>query len=172
MAVEQLLPRGIRHNNPGNIRRSNAAWAGLAANQTDPSFVVFTSPEYGIRALARILLNYQSHYALDTTETLIQRWAPPNENLTDAYVNAVSAAVGARPDDHIDFRHNPAILRSFVVAIIAHENGSPQRFGRSEWYDHATIDRGLAMAAQAPAQPHEDRSHHHHHRHRNATHHT
>ena len=49
-----MKPRGIRNNNPGNIRKSNVKWQGLAAEQTDGAFYQFTRPEYGIRALCRV----------------------------------------------------------------------------------------------------------------------
>ena len=75
-------PRGIRNNNPGNIERNATRWAGMTAEQTDPRFVVFTSPEYGFRALARTLLTYQRKYGLLSIEDMIGRWAPPNENDT------------------------------------------------------------------------------------------
>ena len=39
--------RGIRNNNPGNIRKGEK-WKGLSPIQNDSSFCVFKSPEYGI----------------------------------------------------------------------------------------------------------------------------
>ena len=44
-------PRGIRNNNPGNIRRNGDPWQGLAKDQTDREFFTFQSAVYGIRAL-------------------------------------------------------------------------------------------------------------------------
>lgn len=48
-----IKPRGIRNNNPGNIRRNGDPWQGLAETQGDKEFFTFTTPVYGIRALAR-----------------------------------------------------------------------------------------------------------------------
>ena len=45
-----MLPRGIRNNNPLNIRRGKDQWKGLRAQQTDASFCQFESLEYGWRA--------------------------------------------------------------------------------------------------------------------------
>ena len=42
-----MLPRGLRNNNPLNIRRSKDQWQGLRAQQTDASFCQFESLEYG-----------------------------------------------------------------------------------------------------------------------------
>ena len=48
-----MLPRGIRNNNPLNIRRTaKDQWKGLRAQQTDASFCQFESLEYGWRAMA------------------------------------------------------------------------------------------------------------------------
>lgn len=58
--MNQIQPRGIRNNNPGNIRWGEN-WQGLKKDgkERDSSFCVFESPEYGIRALAKILINYK-----------------------------------------------------------------------------------------------------------------
>ena len=40
-----MLPRGIRNNNPLNIRRSKDQWKGLAEAQTDRAFVLFKCVE-------------------------------------------------------------------------------------------------------------------------------
>ena len=57
--MKQTLPRGLRNNNPGNIRRSKDNWQGLAPEQTDPDFFQFTAPEWGYRALIKTLQTYR-----------------------------------------------------------------------------------------------------------------
>ena len=56
-----VQPRGIRNNNPGNIRWGDN-WKGLVPEdkRTDRSFCQFIDVKYGIRAIARILLNYRN----------------------------------------------------------------------------------------------------------------
>ncbi len=85
------IPRGIRNHNPGNIRWQDE-WLGLKKDgkQQDPSFCVFISPVCGIRALAKVLKNYQRLYGLNTPRKIISRYAPPNENQTLAYINSVA----------------------------------------------------------------------------------
>ena len=81
-----MLPRGIRNHNPLNIRRNGKdQWKGLAEAQNDAAFCQFKSLEYGWRA-AFILLTrtYYHKYRLYTIRGIINRWAPPNENKTDA----------------------------------------------------------------------------------------
>jgi hypothetical protein len=117
-AAAGLLPRGIRNNNPGNIERTGDKWRGMAPEQTDPRFVVFTDPVFGLRAMARVLRNYQ-RAGFTTVRQMIHRWAPPAENATDAYVDAVAAAIGKRPDDDVTDADFPALM----AAIVKHENG-------------------------------------------------
>jgi len=87
-----VKPRGIRNNNPGNIRRNGDPWQGLAETQGDKEFFTFATPVYGIRALARTLITYQDRHGLRTIRQIISRWAPPVENDTESYVKAVTAA--------------------------------------------------------------------------------
>ncbi|RZK07200.1 MAG: structural protein [Pantoea sp.] len=117
-------PRGIRNNNPGNIRWGDE-WQGLVpkSQRTDKSFCQFISPEYGIRAMIVILRNYQSKYGLRTITGMIKRWAPPNENNTQAYINSVVQATGTEADQPIDLL-NSCKLFPLLQAIIRHENGS------------------------------------------------
>jgi hypothetical protein len=115
------LTRGLRNNNPGNIDRNSIKWQGMAADQSgDPRFIVFTSPQYGIRAIARILMG-DWREGKNTIAALIHEWAPPVENDTDAYVRAVGKACGVDPYRPCDI---PSLLPRMIPAIIQHENGS------------------------------------------------
>ncbi len=55
--------RGIRNNNPGNIdynpRNDWQGQLGYEQGVTKPRFARFDSPENGIRALAKLLINYR-----------------------------------------------------------------------------------------------------------------
>lgn len=115
-------PRGIRNNNPGNIRKSPEKWQGLSENQTDPSFFVFKEAKWGIRAIVKIIRNYQKNYGLSTVKAIISRWAPPNENDTTAYIDSVCNVVGVAPEEHINV-FNRDIMIPLLRAIIRHENG-------------------------------------------------
>lgn len=114
--------RGLRNNNPGNIRKSADKWQGLRAEQTDAAFFQFTEPKYGVRALGKILLNYRAKYGLATAvRDIINRWAPPVENNTASYVSQVSRALNVQADATIDVS---ARLPELTAAIIVHENGT------------------------------------------------
>lgn len=137
-------PRGIRNNNPGNIRRSTDHWQGLADAdlQDDPDFLKFQTPIYGIRAIARILITYQDKYGLQGVKGLITRWAPPNENKTDAYIAAVVKNTGLTDYDGVNM-HKYADLKLLVKAIILQENGQQP-------YTDTQIDKALVLAGIEP----------------------
>ncbi|MFC3151800.1 structural protein [Litoribrevibacter euphylliae] len=134
MTVRQ--PRGIRNNNPGNIENNGIPWNGLSSEQTDSRFYQFVSPEYGIRAMARILNNYQVKHGLNTVRALINRWAPPFENKTDSYAEHVAHAAGLDPDQPIDVSQH---LADIIPVMIKHENGQQP-------YSQSTINTGIQMA--------------------------
>lgn len=116
--------RGIRNNNPGNIRWGDE-WKGLVpeAQRTDKSFCQFKAPEFGIRAMIIILRNYQIKYGLKTITGIIKRWAPPNENDTQAYIRSVAQATGTDADKPIDLTDSRKLF-PLLQAIIKHENGT------------------------------------------------
>ena len=116
-------PRGIRNNNPGNIRHG-ANWLGLNPNgrNIDSGFCVFTAPVYGIRALAKVLVNYKRIYGLNTVRQIVNRYAPPNENQTTAYIQSVAKQLGVYPDTVIDIEER-GVLTVFIKAVIRMENG-------------------------------------------------
>ncbi|EDR7911251.1 structural protein [Salmonella enterica] len=132
-------PRGIRNNNPGNIRWGDD-WKGLVPKdqRTDKSFCQFTTPEYGIRAMIIILRNYKRKYGLNTVSSFIKRWAPPNENNTQAYINSVAQATGVTPDQRIDTSDSRFMIK-LLQAIIKHENGNQP-------YSFDTFDRAVELA--------------------------
>lgn len=118
----QELPRGLRINNPCNIRQSNANWLGEVLPSSDLAFVQFDTPENGIRAGARILLNYQRIDGLSTLRQFISRWAPPSDNDTSTYLTNVCNALGADPDVPYDVTDGDR-LAALVCAVIKQEQG-------------------------------------------------
>lgn len=114
---KEITPRGIRNNNPLNIRIGND-WKGERPNAKDKSFEEFTSMEYGIRAGFIILRKYITGYngltqKFNTIEKMISRWAPSVENNTAAYISQVSKMTGIPATLKISFAQ-----RSFMVAIV------------------------------------------------------
>jgi hypothetical protein len=81
-----------------------------------------TSHKYGTRALALLLTIYQDRYGLRSIRQRINRWAPPVENVTSAYVSHVAALTGRDPDVNLDL-HRYTDLRPLDEAVITHELG-------------------------------------------------
>jgi hypothetical protein len=133
--VSGVLARGIRNNNPGNIRRTETRWQGERSEVTDPVFEEYETPEDGIRAMAVILRTYRVHHGLNTIEGIIARWAPPVENDTAAYADTVSRRMGVPLTAELSDQDLPAL----IAAIIQVENGIQP-------YDVATIERGVQAA--------------------------
>lgn len=140
-----LLPRGIRNNNPGNIRLSKTRWQGQRSVQSDPDFVEFTESLFGLRALMRVLVTYYMKYDLNTVESLINRWAPPHENATDHYIHHVARMMNVRRRDILDVA-SKQVLVSLARAIALHENGKPAEGYPLAWYDNALYDRAADLA--------------------------
>lgn len=115
------LTRGERNNNPGNIVKSDIFWQGEITG-ADGRFETFQKPEYGIRAIARVVKNYAAKYGLNTVRGIINRYAPPVENNTNAYVAAVANELGVSPDTPLNLSDFNTLL-ALVTAIIRHENG-------------------------------------------------
>ena len=116
------LPRGYRNNNPGNIRINGDLFQGEIRPSKDKSFKQFETMAYGYRAIFRILRNYYNNYNLDTIRKMIGRWAPENENDTEAYVKAVSGYAGIPADDPININDREQMIR-IVSGMSKVENG-------------------------------------------------
>ncbi len=119
-----MTARGIRNNNPLNIRYVEgitSTYTGCTGKD-DAGFCVFDTPQHGLEAAKRALLIYQDKHGLNTIHGIINRWAPPSENDTVAYINAICQAVGIDADTQIDL-HSPSVLAPIMTAMIQHENG-------------------------------------------------
>ena len=130
--------RGERNANPGNVRFDLlTAWLGQTGHD-EAGFCIFDLPEHGIRALCRILLNYQRLDGCKTLADAINRWAPPVENDTGAYLVDVVARTGIGAGEALDLE-TPGRLANIATAIITHENGRCI-------YDADTVAKGAALA--------------------------
>lgn len=115
--------RGIRNNNPGNIRRSSSGWIGKISwiNSKDTEFEQFEYYFWGVRALIIVLQSYFKKYNLNTVEQIITRWAPPTENNTKAYISSIATLTGFAKNQILS--PDKETLRKLTYAIADHENG-------------------------------------------------
>lgn len=120
------IPRGIRNNNPLNIRKGNN-WKGERHPQKDKAFEEFESMEYGIRAGFKILQRYikgigVGSFKFDTIRLIVRRWAPPSENATSKYVDFVAEHAGIPADRKLVFNDKDSMCK-VVNAMIIFECG-------------------------------------------------
>jgi hypothetical protein len=130
--------RGVRTNNPLNLSFANQP----NAIGTDGRFAVFQTPEEGVAASVRQLQLYGQR-GLNTIDQIVSRWAPPSENNTPAYIQAVAQRVGVSPNQEIDLS-DPNIMRRLVNAM------SVQEVGRVIPED--VLQRGVDLGFQPPQQ--------------------
>ena len=126
--------RGLRNNNPLNIRwDGRTEWQGMTGSDSG-GFVIFSEPVYGIRAAARILLSY-ARRGIVTVSDIVSTWAPPIENDTDAYIQNVCTWTGFSPLQGIERDQYAQLL----AAMIRMENGKNP-------YTLSEIQRGVSLA--------------------------
>ena len=118
-----MTPRGIRNNNPFNIRIGASAWQGKIPikQNTDTVFEQFIDMEHGIRAGISLLRTYIKARKLDTIRAIITRFAPSNENDTKRYIDVVAKRTGIKADERITF--DKTYILKIAEAICFHENG-------------------------------------------------
>jgi hypothetical protein len=114
--------RGIRNNNPGNIRKGRKRiWEGEVYPGTDPSFSQFRTMAYGVRALLIDLVNKHKG-GLRTVQSIIYKYAPPTENYSARYAKFVADAMGIPVTQ--SFNMTSANLIKFAKAVARFENGN------------------------------------------------
>ena len=121
MAKEVFTPRGLRNNNPLNIRIGNV-WLGEVHNPTDPEFEQFVTIQYGLRAAFVILRRYIRRYHHNTIATIISHWAPSTENNTQRYVDHVTKRMQMAPDVPILYEDEDTMCQ-LVQAMAIEEVG-------------------------------------------------
>jgi hypothetical protein len=113
-------PRGLRNNNPLNIRHNADVFQGEIKG-TDKSFKTFSTMPYGYRAAFVTLGTYLSR-SWNTIEKIVSHWAPPTENNTQAYVSAVEKYSGVPKDKQLTATDGADYVL-IVTAMSAVENG-------------------------------------------------
>lgn len=122
-----MTPRGIRNNNPGNIRNSDATdWQGEVkkSEKKDNAFEEFEDMAHGYRALIKLLQNYRKKHDCKTIADFISRWAPRTENDTAAYIQRVCSEMQVAAT-YVPDVNDKTIMCSFAAAISQVENGVP-----------------------------------------------
>lgn len=111
------MPRGIRNNNPLNMKEFDIPWRGKVGD--DGIFTIFETPWYGIRAAANDIKNDYLK-GKNTIAALLAEFAPDVENNTGSYIAHISQKVGIGPHEPISSARQ---LTAMVDTMILHENG-------------------------------------------------
>ena len=161
-----MTTRGLRNNNPLNIRHSRNKWQGAAATQTDKAFVQFETMAYGYRAAWKILdtycLNFRRKRQAYNVRNIIARWAPPAENDTEAYIHTVVRLSGLggnesipRPNRYRNFERLEKTARLMAAMTCVECGIRPEQVDWNaiwEGYDLAWPGRRLKGLAQEAAE--------------------
>ena len=109
------MTRGERNCNPLNIRRvAGTVWRGQRDEQTDKEFVQFLSVGWGLRAAFCLLRTYRNKYQCLCIEDIISRWAPPSENNTREYINAVCRLTGFGGQERLTAAQMPSLVKAMA----------------------------------------------------------
>ena len=130
------MSRGLRNNNPGNIRLGTVRYKGERAKSSDAAFRQFESMEWGYRAMFVLLHTYALKHNCHTLRSMINRYAPPIENHTENYIRRVAYASHLSPDETISTTDR-GVMTAVVAAMSEVENGVEA--------DMATIWRGWEL---------------------------
>ena len=121
-------------NNPGNIEIGQG-YAGETGDTYADRFAVFDSPQMGVRALGRDIKTKINRFDGDL-QSIINQYAPPNENDTNNYFEYVKEQVGS---DNITESDLGAVVR----AIITMEN-KPEI--AAQYLNDSVFNEGLKLA--------------------------
>lgn len=125
--MAKATPRGLRNNNPGNIRNNDKVkWQGEVDPQCkrDFSFEEFKDRASGYRALLKLLRNYNKLHGCRTIADYIRRWAPEFENNTSGYITRVCQEMQV-PTSFVPDPDEKSTMVAFAAAISEVENGVP-----------------------------------------------
>lgn len=119
---------------------------------TDKEFVEFNSMAYGYRAAWRILFTYFYRFLSMktpfTVSTIIDRWAPPTENPTKAYIDQVLKLTGLGGNERLYppyNEHGVWKLSGILAAMTVIECGIAP-----EEVDTEAIKEGYTLAFDRP----------------------
>ena len=142
------MTRGMRNNNPCNIRKNPHTWWKGAINGRDPEFVTFSDKAYGYRAVFITLNTYNRTHNVWSIRQIINRWAPKGDGKNDpqAYIRRVCELMGNLPETHTIVANAPYHDQQeeaidFVMAMACVENGCKLKdINRSE------VEEGMYLA--------------------------
>lgn len=147
------LSRGLRNNNPGNLRRTSITWQGKIpfAQSKDSSFEQFYELRWGIRAMMRDLINDIGKGSKTITQ-LINQYAPPHENNTAAYINSLVKSVGISADAVFELTEETLVLLCKAIVYVENGPANAAKITDADYRDAlAILGMTLKKKVEAPA---------------------
>lgn len=143
--------RGLRNNNPLNIRNGVSRWKGMEEQEEEKEFVCFLTLSMGYRAAWILLRNYRQRLLNEgknyTLGNIIERWAPPEDgNDSKAYVRSVlrlccGKVAGRQPLPLPDTDEGKPVFTEIIAAMTCVENGISM-----DQVDRGSIEKGWQLA--------------------------
>ena len=128
--------RGLRNNNPGNIKYGKWAVSHGAVGRDGP-FAVFPDMATGQAAMSALLNGYYAG-GKQTISGIVSKWAPGSENNTAGYIASVSKQTGIGANDHLTRAQLAMVQRAMTIqengyagVVGAHANTQVARAGNS-----------------------------------------
>ncbi len=135
-------------NNVMNIRQSGAPWEGKGTPQN--GFETFNTPQAGANATAQNFAAYVKENPNITVAQAIAKWAPPNENNTNAYISQVAETTGINPGQPLaQVMQNPVEFARLMEAGTAKEKGAIPAGVTPD----VLVNAGQRVAGAQPPQP-------------------
>ncbi|HHA1306321.1 TPA: hypothetical protein ACOEHI_003926 [Enterobacter kobei] len=123
--------RSFRNNNFGNLEYAGQAGAVLENKNRkgEQRFARFNTPEEGMRGLGNQLMLYATGRSKsgkrDTIDSILNVFAPKNENNTEAYKASLAKSLGVDRNATLDLA-NPEVMTKMIRSIATIEGGNPQ----------------------------------------------
>jgi uncharacterized protein YcbK (DUF882 family) len=147
--IDPKWPLGMKVNNPGNLKYSpDVKWEGslgpstdLDPNHTDQGDpqVVFSSPELGLRAMAKLMKNKYDKGMVTPMQLIAGEggWTPGYS----AAAENVAASLGINPNDDMNLKDRETFKKA-MRALITQEHGQA-----GAAYTDEMIDKGIDLAS-------------------------
>ena len=142
------------YNNPGNIEPNG--WAGDTGERYADRFVVFDSPEMGVRAMMRDARKKIKDFDGDV-DKIIAKYAPPSENDTEKYSSFIKKFVGKDTvsEDDVDqlvrgiirFENTPEVADYYDQPDIMLKAKELSKISLPEGYTYEQADRDFGISA-------------------------
>ena len=110
--------RGIRNNNPGNIKYGEFARRHGATGQDSAGFAIFPNAAAGLGAINANLSSY-GRQGINTPSAIAHRWSTTDQ---DAYTQRLASLFGGDANKSLNLS-DPAVLNALRNGIILQENG-------------------------------------------------